>query len=261
MDDARFFDRLAEVPNMRAAEFADMEMKDGGNAFLFDGLAAVYDEPADLPEWVESIQQGAFRSVLAANPNVPFLHEHRPDQLLGTTRSGKVRLEEEQRGLRVKARVVKTDLSARVKALVDSGDVTGMSYGFVAGRGNQRIEMRSAKPHRIITNFKKLLDVSTTWNPSHPSTEAQFRSLTFEYADSPETLQRILMGAYPQLVDLGDDSQDGTNDDEAEARTADETVEAHPRVDGDEAALRRLQTAKRRMSFIALTTGGLDNAS
>jgi phage head maturation protease len=24
-----------------------------------------------------------------------------------------------------------------VKALVDSGDITGMSYGFVAGRGNQ----------------------------------------------------------------------------------------------------------------------------
>lgn len=257
MDTAKFFDTLAEVPNLRSASFTDMEMKDGGNAYLFDGLAAVYGEQADLGEFVEEIRAGAFGPILATNPNVPFLHEHHPHQLLGTTRSGKVRLEEEQRGLRVKARVVKTDLSSRVKALVDSGDVTGMSYGFVSGRGNNQIRFDGAKPHRLITGFKKLLDVSTTWDPTYPSTEAQFRSKMFEFADSPESWQRILMGAYPQLGELGDDQPDGMGE-EPEHRSEGGAPQGQ---DDDAAALRRLETAKRRMSFITLTSGGIDDAS
>jgi hypothetical protein len=36
------------------------------------------------------------------------------------------------------------------------------------------------------------------------------------------------------------------------------TTDAHPRVDDP---LRRIETAKRRLSFITLTTGGLDDAS
>jgi hypothetical protein len=71
------------------------------------------------------------------------------------------------------------------------------------GRGNQKIEQRDGRYHRLLTGFKKLLDVSTTWNPAYPNTEAQFRSKALEYADSPESWQRILMGAYPQLEDTG----------------------------------------------------------
>jgi HK97 family phage prohead protease len=167
--------------------------------------------------------------VLASNPNVPMLHEHHPHQLLGTTRSGRVRLSDD-RGLRVKAKLVKTDLSSRVKALVDSGDITGMSYGFVAGRGNQTITMTGSKPNRLLTGFRKLLDVSTTWDPAFPTTEAQFRAKMLEYADQPGSWQRILMGAYPQLGDTGDDQGD-RNDDGGEARAAGtDDTEAHPRV-------------------------------
>jgi HK97 family phage prohead protease len=250
----QFFDALADVPNLRAASFEDIEIKDGGNVFLFDGYAAVYNQPADLGEFSEEVAAGAFRSVLEDGPNVPMLHEHHPHQLLATTRSGRLRLEDDERGLRVRAKLVKTDLSARVKALVDSGDITGMSYGFVAGRGNQKIEARGGRPHRLLTGFKKLLDVSTTWNPAFPTTEAQFRAKAMEFADSPESWQRILMGAYPQLGDMGDDDG-GTEDEPREERT---DTDAHPRVDEPR---QRLEAAKRRLSFITLTTGGLDDAS
>jgi HK97 family phage prohead protease len=150
----QFFDALADIPNMRAATFDDLEIKDGGNVFLFDGYAAVYNQPADLGEFSEEVAPGAFRSVLAGGPNVPMLHEHHPHQLLATTKSGRLKLTEDTRGLRAQAKLVKTDLSARVKALVDSGDITGMSYGFIAGRDNQQVDLRNGKPHRLLTGSR-----------------------------------------------------------------------------------------------------------
>jgi hypothetical protein len=87
-----------------------------------------------------------------------------------------------------------------------------MSFGFVAGaRDNFKVEQRSDGRHRLLVGFKKLLDVTATWNPTYRGAEAQFRSMTMTYADSPESLQQLLMGAYPQLQEQGNDV-DGNGD-------------------------------------------------
>jgi HK97 family phage prohead protease len=251
----RFFDALADVPNLRSAEIVDLDISDDGAELKFDGLAAVFGEVADLGEFTEEVERGAFRKVLASKPVVPFLHEHHPHQLLATTRSGRLRLDEDTRGLRVRANVVKTDLSERVKALVGSGDITGMSYAFVAGKENQRISVRGERPHRSLTSFKRLLDVSTTWNPAFVTTEAQFRSQATLYADSPELLQRLLLGAYPQLVELGSSTDRRDEDEEPEARADGDSV-----VSGV-AGARSVAARRRALQFLVLTTGGIDDAS
>ena len=257
---AEFFNALADIPNIRSATFDDLEIKDGGNVFLFDGYAAVFGQPADLGEFTEEVAPGAFRNVLAAKPNVPMLHEHHPHQLLATTRSGRLRLEEDGRGLRTRAKIVKTDLSTRVKALVDSGDITGMSYGFVAGRNNQQITGAAGRPHRLLTGFRRLLDVSTTWDPAFPTTEAQFRAKAVLFTDSPESWQRLLMGAYQQLEETGDNS-DGTNDEPGgEHRDAEHARDHGGAPEGGRAAARRSEAAHlisathRRISRCVVTT-------
>jgi Escherichia/Staphylococcus phage prohead protease len=207
--DTRFFDAYDEVPNQRSAQFADLEMTQVRDGYVFDGLASVFDEVADLPEFTEEVKHGAYRRVLSSGVNVPFLHEHDPNYLLGTTRSGRVRLAEEARGLRVMANVVKTDLSERLKALVDGDEVTGMSTGFVVGRGNATITRgKGNKPHRTISSFKKLLDVCTTWDPAYAATEAQFRSLALADPKSSGSLQQLLAGVYPQLEQPGNEPDD-----------------------------------------------------
>lgn len=243
MESTEFFDALADVPNMRSASFDDVEMKDGGNVYLFDGYAAVYNTPSDLGDFTEEIRAGAFDNVVAEGMNVPFLHEHHPHQLLATTKSGRLKLESDAKGLRTRAKVVKTDLSARVKALVDSGDITGMSYGFVAGKGNQQVASKGGRPHRLLTGFRKLLDVSTTWDPAFPTTEAQFRSQALQYVSDPDSWQRLLLGAYPQLAELGHDSGSGGGEQE--------------RVDGADEQ-RSIAARKRALDFIVLTTGGIE---
>ena len=145
--------------------------------------------------------------MLTTGANVPLLHEHRPEMLLASTRSGRMRLFEEPKGLRVSANLVDNDLSRRVKSLVDSGDVTGM-VRLHLGRGNSDMESRSGKPHRVIKNFKKLLDVCTTWDPAYASAEAQFRSLAMAQTESTQPLQQLLAGVYPQLEDGATEPED-----------------------------------------------------
>lgn len=263
MDPEAFFDALADVPNLRSVAFADVEMKPTGNSYRFDGIAAPVGVATDLGEFTEEYARGSFRKFLAANKaNIPLLHEHDTKALLATTKSGRLKLEEEARGLRTRADVVKTPLSEQVKALVDSGDITGMSVGMVVGRGNHQIDFRGAgKPHRLIHGFKKLLDVCTTFDPAYASTEAQFRSMAMQLASSPESLQQVLMGAYPQLQEQGDDTPDGTEEEPPADDTEPPDGEAEDDSDRDDAgaAEQRSVAARRRaLSWYILNTGGVE---
>lgn len=197
----QFFDTYDETPNMRSAEFSDLEITEVRDDFIFDGYAAVFGEPTDLGEFTEEIRHGAFRKVLSKGGNVPLLVEHNREQLLATTRSGRLRLAEETKGLRVSANVPITDLSRRVKTLYDSGDMTGMSFGFICGRGNSDRQMRNGKPHRILKSFNRLLDVTTTWDPAYASAEAQFRTMAFAAPGSAEPGRDHLLGVYPTQLD------------------------------------------------------------
>lgn len=229
--DMNYFDQLGDVPNFRSIPMADVEMKQVGNEYAFDGIAAPVDVIADFDIFTEEYRRGSFRKYLAGpgkGHNIPFAHEHDPqNRLLGTTKSGRVKLEEDAKGLRTRAQVVKTELSERIKTLVDGGDIGGMSIGMIVGRGNARVELRSGRPHRAIVGFKRLLDVSTTFDPAYPTTEAQFRSATIQLATaSPDVLQQVLLGAYPQPQDGADDSEpvggDGVEDGAGASAEADD---------------------------------------
>jgi phage head maturation protease len=103
MDTSNFFDALADVPNLRSANFEDLEIKDGGNVFLFDGYAAVYSSrPTSATSPRKSSVARSKACWRRVRPNVPMLHEHHPHQLLATTRSGRMKLEDDNRGLRVR---------------------------------------------------------------------------------------------------------------------------------------------------------------
>jgi HK97 family phage prohead protease len=247
-----FFDAYDEVPNQRSAQFADLEVKEAsGGGLLFDGLAAVFGEPTDLGDFTEEFRHGAFRKVLATGANVPLLHEHKPEYLLATTQSGRMRLFEEARGLRVSASLADTDLSRRIKALVESGDVRGMSVGFICGRGNSEHSYQSGKPHRIIKNLKKLLDVTTTWDPAYASAEAQFRSMTIADPESTRPLQQLLMGVYPTQLENGQ-----LPEDEEETRSSDEVDESEDPSGVSGTPL--LAARKRRLHLLTLTLEGGD---
>lgn len=244
--DDLFFDAYDQAPNMRSASFTDLDITEAKNDFVMDGLAGVYGEVTDLGDFTEELRHGAFRKVLAKGENIPLLVEHDQAQLLATTKSGRLRLFEEARGLRVSATIPITDLSRRVKTLFDSGDMTGMSFGFVCGRGNSERTMRAGKPHRVIKNFQRLLDVTTTWDPAYASAEAQFRSMAFAYPQSAKPGRDHLVGVYPTQLE----GAAGTDDDE-ETRSNED-------ADSGVGGFPLLAARKRRLQLLSLTLEGDD---
>jgi HK97 family phage prohead protease len=162
------------------------------------------------------IDRGAFRKVLAGRPQVPMLYNHDPNAILADTGNGTLKLKEDTRGLLAQAVMDRTDPDVqRVVAKINSGLVRGMSFGFVAGAENQRIEHRGKGVLRRLSGFKKLLDVGPVVGPAYSGTDVALRSALMEFADSSESLQQILMGAYPQLEDGAAGPVAGVSEEEA----------------------------------------------
>jgi HK97 family phage prohead protease len=242
-----FFAALDEQPAHRSSRLAEVDVSEWSEGFRFEGLAAVFGEEMVLPDYSESVEHGAFRKALAAGLNVPMFVEHslKSDQIpLATTAAGTMRLEEVANGLKVTADVADTSLGRDLRVSVARGDIGGMSTGFVVGKGNAKVFRRNGRVHRAIQSFKKILDVSPTWDPAYGGTAGEFRSaaLTAGYVPgSTESLQQLLMG--------GTQLEDGAETEEE----LEETVT--PSGVGD----RPLLTARTRRLF-EITLGGDDLA-
>lgn len=94
------------------------------------GYAAVFDTPAQIMDFRETIRPGAFRATLASGADVLALVDHDPSRLLARTKSGTLRLSEDIRGLAFDLSVPNTTLGADILAMVERGDVGGASFGF-----------------------------------------------------------------------------------------------------------------------------------
>ncbi len=96
-----------------------------------EGHAAVFDSPAPIGSFVETIRAGAFRASLSTpDHDVLALVDHDPGRLLARTSSGTLRLAEDGRGLAFSLDVPDTQLGHDVLALAQRGDLGGCSFGF-----------------------------------------------------------------------------------------------------------------------------------
>jgi uncharacterized protein len=235
------FDKLGD--EYRAVALTDLETSEDGGTF--EGYAAIFDAEADLGDFTESVQRGAFRKALSSEDgSIPLLYEHNmmlPP--LASTGGGTLQLEEDAKGLRVRAELAKHFLGDAVRENMKRGDIRGMSFGFVAGAGNSRIERRAGKPHRSLVGFKRILEVTLTPDPVYAGTEAGFRSLAVvQLAESLQGAQQVLLGAYQQPEDGEPPAEADAGDGEEEARSG-----------AGEVAASHLLAAKRRLRVMQAT--------
>lgn len=111
---------------------AATELRAASGARRLEGYAAVFDAPASIGGFSESIRPGAFRDSLAAGADVLALVDHDPSRLLARRSSGTLRLEEDARGLRFEIDLPDTSLGRDLLALAERRDLGGMSFGFRA---------------------------------------------------------------------------------------------------------------------------------
>lgn len=153
---------------------ADIETRasEDGKKTIY-GYAAVFNSPADIGGmWVETIAPGAFTESIGGD--VFALYAHDSDDVLGRTKSGSLRLSEDAHGLKFELDPPDTQLARDLMVLIERGDVTGMSIGFVARKD---IWDETVEPPQRTLAVVDLREISITAFPAYPTTEVGVRSL------------------------------------------------------------------------------------
>lgn len=152
------------------------------------GYAAVFNADADLGEFVERIQPGAFKRSLDSRRNIRALYDHQSGAVLGSTQAGTLELREDAKGLAFTLELPDTTTGRDVAELVKRGDVAGCSFGFKVAPNGDKWEQRNGKAVRTLLDVDLAEITLTSW-PAYQDTTLALRSLGFAVA--PRTEARI----------------------------------------------------------------------
>ncbi len=149
--------------------------EDDDGKIRVEGYAAVFDDEANIAGMFrERIAPGAFTAALERGDDVSFLinHEGLP---MARTRSGTLKLEQDERGLRVVSDLDVNDPDVkRIIPKMKRGDLDKMSFAFIARQ--QEWDDRQDPPLRTVMDVE-LFDVSIVTEPAFQGTEIGLRSL------------------------------------------------------------------------------------
>lgn len=171
----------------RTFELADVEIRMvDGQAPVIAGYAVVFDSWSETMidsrgrAFRERFAPGAFDRALAGNPDIRALWSHDQGKPLGRTRNGTLRLRKDGAGLRFELDAPPTTWGADAVASIRRGDVTGMSFAFLArGDGRDTWERGGADGVALRTVLDAdLLEVSPVAFPAYPATSVAVRAVS-----------------------------------------------------------------------------------
>ena len=167
----------------------DIEVRADGDSPIIEGYAARFNKWADIGGMFrERIAAGAFLDTIAAD-NVRALFNHDPNYVLGNTKNGSLRLNEDNKGLWMENTPPGTQAANDVVALIDRRDVTGQSFGFSVQEEKWATKEIDgvATEHRTITKAR-LYDVGPVTYPAYEITSVSTRSAEEVYEARMEQL-------------------------------------------------------------------------
>lgn len=134
------------------------------------GLAIPYGVETRINGGTESIRAGAATASLTGR-DILALVDHDSGKVLGRTKSGTMRLSEDERGVSFEIDLPDTTAARDVLALVERGDAGGMSFGFTTPKGGD--EWRGT--HRTLRTIH-LHEISViTSHPAYTATTVEAR--------------------------------------------------------------------------------------
>lgn len=138
------------------------------------GYAAVFNQVTDLlPGFREVVRRGAFAKSIREG-DIRALWNHDPNYVLGRTRSGTLKLDEDEHGLKVEIAPPNTAWARDLLESIKRADVDQMSFGFRVLQDRWTRE-DTEKPLRELLEVE-LFDVSPVTFPAYPETEIGVRS-------------------------------------------------------------------------------------
>lgn len=156
-------------------EFGLEQRSEGGPARMV-GYAAVFDSSSqDLGGFEERIAPGAFAKAIQRD-DVRALWNHDPNYVLGRNKSGTLRMQEDDHGLRVEIDPPDAAWARDLLVSMGRGDIDQMSFGFRVV--SDAWEKRDGKNVRTLQEVE-LYDVSPVTYPAYLDTSIAVRSLKY----------------------------------------------------------------------------------
>ena len=156
----------------------DLEVREAPEGMSFEGYAAVFNSPSEPLPFTETIAPGAFSRSLKSRNNVFLLVNHDPARPLASTRSKTMTVEEDGRGLLVKATLPDTTDGRDLAVLLGGGGnprvIDSMSFGFSVPRGG---DAWSEDGSQRTLQQVRLHETSIVTFPAYRATSAAVRSL------------------------------------------------------------------------------------
>jgi len=167
------------------ARMSDLEIRSSGGiratAGRLEGYAAVFNKEATLPGFSEIVRSGAFSKSLQEGRNVSALYHHQDNALLGTTRSGTLKLAEDAHGLKFSLALPDTSHGRDLAVLVERGDVAGCSFGFRVLESGDRWEERANGLWMRELIAVELREITITSDPAYSDTTVALRNMPSVY--------------------------------------------------------------------------------
>jgi HK97 family phage prohead protease len=117
------------------------------------------------------VLRGAFADVLRSRQRVLALIDHNPGRPIGSTADGRLKLWEDEHGLRFSLDVVPTRSGMAIGALTIGRVMKGMSFNHIEAEGDVCIDDLGV---RIIRRVGTLLDIGPTTHPAFPGTSVRW---------------------------------------------------------------------------------------
>lgn len=153
-----------------SVEGVELRSTDDGSRTLV-GYAAVWNsESGNLGGFTERVMPGAFTKTMG-EADVRAVMNHDASLVLGRSRSGTLRLEEDDHGLRYEVDLPDTATARDVATLIERGDISGSSFKFRVVKQEWDREDRDL-PLRSLTEVS-LADVGPVTYPAYDATEGQ----------------------------------------------------------------------------------------
>lgn len=167
-------ERKNTMANRETRDFeTEIEVREEGDGMTFVGYAAKFNEPSEnLGGFIEYVERGAFTRSLKSRNDVMLLWNHDSGEPLASTRSGTMKLVEDDIGLRVEARLPMTSRGKDLAVLLKDGIVRKMSFGFNVIKDSWNSEGTERRLKSV-----RLFEVSAVVWPAYTSTEASVRGL------------------------------------------------------------------------------------
>lgn len=162
---------MTKKRELRTIDITNLKTRDAINdqPAIISGYAAVFNSKTSIGDYFEEIiMPGAFSRSIATNSDIRALFNHDWNNVLGRTKSGTLRLSEDDRGLKFEVELPNTSLARDLAESMARGDINQCSFGFFA---TEETWDYSVEPVLRTIHEVELFEISVVSIPAYDDTE------------------------------------------------------------------------------------------